>query len=206
MNILYINDIIITFSKEENDKINSKCEEFVKAMSGKNQSAEYYEKHRNAQKEKIFNDIFLGKKAEFIAAQALFQYGLPLLEPDLEIRKGKAKKWKCDLQYDNIDIHVKSCNKKTLDFCKDYSWTFQNANKDICGGKDTLLKNNQNKQLVILVYLENMMYNIGVVKAIVEFSKIEPLLKDPIKKLFIGLKKCIYYKDLEKLNELQRST
>lgn len=199
MNILYINDIIISFNEEDNNRINHKCEEFVLAMSGKNQSADYYENHRNAKRGKILDDIFLGKKAEFVAAQALFQYGLPLIEPDLEIRKGRGKKWKCDLQYNNIDVHVKSCNRKTLDYCKDYSWTFQNANKDICGGKDTSLENIENKQLIILVYLEEMRYNIGVVKAIAEFSKIEPLLKDPIKKLYIGLKKCIYYKDLEKL-------
>jgi hypothetical protein len=198
MNILYINDIVITFTEEENNNINKKCAEFILGMKGKSQSIEYYEFHRNAPKFKVANDIFLGKKAEFIAAQALCQYGLPLIEPDLEIRKGKGKKWKCDLKYNNMDVHVKACNNKTLIYCKDYSWTFQNSNRDTYCGKDELLEN-KSRQLVVLVFLEDMLQNIGIVKTIIEFSQLQPLLKDPIKKTLIGLKKCVYYKDLEKL-------
>ena len=117
-----VKDLVIKLTTKENNLINKKIQTFVDSMSSEKQSVKYYVSHRNTKSEKAMADIFLGKKAEYITSLALQKYyNIKYLEPDLEVRKGKKKGWGADLplaEHGYQDIHVKSCNAKTVTFCK----------------------------------------------------------------------------------------
>lgn len=195
-----IKDIIVELSDKENKEINDKIDNFVKSMNEKKQSTSYYAQYRNVKAEKAAEDIFLGKKAEFFVCIALNKhYNIPYIEPDLEIRKGNKKGWDADIplsQHSKYpDMHVKSCSKKTFRYCKDFSWTFQYSNNNNKSGKDKLFKDEKD-DLVSLVYVDVPDSNIGTIKGILLWSIAQKSLKDPLKPTLIGLKKCLYYKDL----------
>lgn len=170
----------IVFSEEENKEINDKISNFVKAMADKKQSANYYLKERRAVKP--LDDIALGKKAEFFAAKLLGEG-----EVDLDVRVGRKKGWQPDLVIDGENYHVKSCNEKGFQFCGDYSWTFQR--------EDPLLYSNS-REWVVLVYLADAASSDGEIKLVALWEDVKGLLKNPLKKSLIGLKYCLYYRDL----------
>lgn len=180
--------MFVKLEDHEFSNISKTLNGFIEAMSAKNQSGDYYVKERRAVSEKVMKDIHLGKMAEFLVSRALHNIGYPLLEPDcLVVNK---KTWGADLQYSKFgfpDVHVKACCQWTFDYCKDFSWTFQT--------KDDLFRKSSN-DLVALVYLERYNSAQGEIKAILPWDIIKHKLKDPIKKDFVGQKKCLYYKDL----------
>lgn len=182
----------IVFSEKENNEINSQISNFVAVMAEKKQSADYYSKERRAVKP--LQDIALGKKAEFIAAQFL---GADLSSVDLDIRYGRKKGWVPDLVFNGDNYHVKACNEKGFDFCGDYSWTFQ---------KEDPLLYSRSREFVILVYLADDESSEGEVKFVGLWEDVKPLLKNPIKKSLIGLKYCLYYRDLPNVNKPQKTT
>lgn len=193
-----ISDIKVTFSEEQNIKVNKIIEDFVNKMLGKNQSVDYYQKKRNAKK--AAEDIFLGKKAEFFALYILHKkYNFPLIKIDLEIRDSWQKGWSKDLPFSEKDnnfpnVHVKACSQTTYDFCDDYSWTFQYCDNDGKFGQDEIFK--INNDLVVLVYLPNLLSKTAIIKAIISWELARKHLRDPKKVSLRGLKKCLYYKDL----------
>lgn len=191
-----IQDISVVLPIDINQEINEKIDIFTSHMSAKNQSSQYYSKNRNTTVSKSITDIKVGKKAEYFAMYGMHQqYGMPILDIDTEIRKGRNKGWVPDLQYSDYSIHVKACSNTTYKYCKDYSWTFQLSNKNGFGGKDPILTSVDNS-FTCLVFLPNYDSNIGIIKAILPTSILGQYLKDPIKRSLIGIKKCIYYKDL----------
>lgn len=200
--ITKIVDLKVSLTDEQNEEVNKLIERFVNEMLGDQQSVSYYNKRRNASK--AAEDIFLGKKSEYLALLAMHkEFGFPLVKPDLEIRNGRKKGWEPDLPFREVDssfpnVHVKACSKFTYDYCKDYSWTFQYSNNTgICGKDDLFLS--ETEDLVALVYVENSRSKNGVIKSVLPFSEIRKHLKDPIKKTLVGLKKCLYYQDINTL-------
>lgn len=188
----------VDISEELNNEINREIQVFVDAMSEKKQSVEYYTKNRSVKADKAIEDIFLGKKAEYFVAIGLEQYcGIPYVKPDLSIRKGKKKGWDADLVLPEVNMHVKACSDKTVKFCKDYSWTFQYSNKSGKNGKDQIFE--ENKDIVALVYLPNHLSNSGEIKVISYWKDLINHLRDPLKPTLIGMKKCLYYKDIENI-------
>lgn len=194
-----VKDIEINFSDKINNEINKKIQIFVDKMTEDKQSVNYYSKNRNVSANKAIEDIFLGKKAEYFVSTALNKYfNIPYKEPDLEIRKGRKKGWNVDIELKSLgfpNFHVKSCSAKTVKYCKDFSWTFQYSNNKDNRGKDQLF-NGQTDDLICLIYLNNHLDDKAEIKAILPWDKIESKLKHPLKPTLIGLKKCIYYKDL----------
>jgi len=181
-------------TEEQNIIINKDIAAFVKKLDERDQSASYYRKRRNAQVNKVLEDIFLGKKAEYLVAIGMHkEYGFPLIEPDMEIYNGWSKGWEKDLPY----VHVKSCSLKTYNYCNDYSWTFQYSNKNGLFGRDNIF-NSSEFDLVAFVFMEKPQDNSGVIKAILPWRFIKRHLKDPKKESLIGVKKCVYYNDLVK--------
>lgn len=198
-----ISDFNVKFSKVVNHNINKQIANFVSSLKKEKQSVNYYVENRNTSFDKAIEDIFLGKKAEFFAAYALFKYfNFPVLFPDLEIRHGKLKGWDKDLPYNKLNynysnVHVKSCSEKTFNYCNDFSWTFQNSNTNGVGGKDEVLNSKEN-DLIVLMYLSTPESNTAVVKAIIPQNELFVYLKAPKKLSLINVKKCIYYEDLIK--------
>lgn len=197
-----ISSNLIVFSKEQNEQINSIIDEFTEKMLS---SASYYNTFRNSDINKAKRDIFLGKKAEYFALRFMCKkYNYPIIPIDIEIRKSNKKGWECDLPFskiDNIykDIHVKSCNFNTLEFCNDFSWTFQYSNNTGKFGKDKIFKKDHN-DLVIFVYIDNERSNEGHIKALMEWEDVKNILKLPIKKSLQNIKRCVYYEDIKSLN------
>lgn len=177
-------------------------------MSVKNQSAQYYRENRNTTREKAISDISLGKKGEFFAAHCLRNnYGFPFIEPDLSVRNGNSKGWDADLPFKSINnilpnIHVKTCNKKTYDFCDDYSWTFQLSDNIGKFGKDEIFNKNDD-EIIVFVYAEDDKIKQAGIKAILPWGIVKTLLRDPVKSNLKNIKKCLYYQDFfEKLHVL----
>jgi hypothetical protein len=199
--ILQVKDLSITLTDKQNEDINAICTKFAYEMTTKKQSGSYYISKRNANPDKVKNNISLGKKGEFCTAKILEQtYGFPILDIDVEIRTGRKKGWQTDLPYNLLhpslyNIHVKTCDKSTVKYCKDFSWTFQFSNRNTDGGTDTLFKGGNN-EVIALVYLDDHLSPTCIIKAILPWGELQPLLKDPINPWLNGVKKCIYYQDL----------
>jgi hypothetical protein len=187
----------VKLTKEQDEVINRKINKFLSKMSFEEQSVSYYKNKRNAENINIIKeDIFLGKKAEYIVAIGLHKkYGIPFVEPDIKIREGKYKGWEEDLRIENVNIHVKSCNSHTYKYCKDYSWTFQYNNNNGKDGRDKIF-NKKEDSLCCFVFLENKDSDTGIIKAMLPWSFVVNKLKDPKKKSLVGIKKCIYYRDI----------
>lgn len=197
-----VNDLKVELNQTQDEMVNKKIELFTKRMSEKGQSVENYLEKRNAiNKEKVMDDINLGKKCEFYAYLAMRkEYGFPVTSIDLEVRHGRNKGWDHDLPFQKVDekfpnTHVKGCSQGTLDYCDDYSWTFQYRNNNGFCGQDSIF-NDTNPSLVAFVFTENFKSNIGIVKAILPWSDVRKYLRNPKKRDHAGIKQCIYYKDL----------
>lgn len=194
----FVKDEHVYFDGFENQRIDYDINEFVEKMF---ESANYYKMMRNVRADRAKSDMFIGKKAEFLAAKFLSnKFELPLIAPDMEIRKGRAKKWVCDLIYDReprINVHVKCCTESTVKWLNDYSWTFQWSDNKGKHGKDDVFEDT-NDDYLAMVYIGNTNTCSGTIKGLVKIKDIKPLLKDPKKPTLVGLKKCLYYKDLPK--------
>ena len=189
----------VYFSSKDNSFFNNAVYSFVEKLSAKQQSVDYYVAKRKAfNEQRVKDNIFLGKKAELFVLEGLKKkFNMPYGKIDFAIRQGKEKGWQCDLIYPNYNIHVKCCDQRTFDYCQDYSWTFQLSEQY---GTDELFKNTNNKnEYVVFVFIKKQEDNQAIIKAIMSISEIMPLLKDPKKKELITVKRCLYYKDIEKL-------
>lgn len=200
--ILYVGDIPLRLNGAVNDRVNEQINDFVAAMSGRDQSAGYYTDRRRAPASKVADDIAVGKKAEFFALLALYRhYGFPSVPVDLEIRRGKKKGWATDLPFASVDArfpnaHVKACSDKTISFCGDFSWTFQIGDARGTSGIDDIFMRG-NDDILVLVYLADAVTPEAVVKAIIPWDTAQLHLADPRKASLVGLKKCLYYADLK---------
>lgn len=190
----------IVLSDVLHGKLMNKCKIFIERSQG---SLSYYENKRGTNKELAKKNIVVGKKGEVIAEMVLRKYyGFPLCKVDFEIRKDKDKGWLPDLPYNEIGkdypaVHVKTCTHFTFNYAKDFSWSFQLQNSKGVGGRDKLFDlPDTAKDLVVLVYLENENAKEGTVKAIMPWSKIKRLLRDPVRRDYRGDKLCLYYNDL----------
>ena len=81
-----------------------------------------YEKRNQFNEDKIINDIYNGKKAEFLVYNFLISKQKKLASPDLNIYERYNKSYDADLHLKNVNIHVKS-HKVNGNF--PVSWVFQ---------------------------------------------------------------------------------
>ncbi len=189
----------LRFNDEEYDAIRDRVERFTEEMS---HSAKYYARMRNATS--ALDDICLGKYAEEAALKYLTELGYPATELDYAIRKGKQKGWIADIIYDDANFHIKSCSRKTVDYVSKrrgdtYSWTFQWANKNGgIGGRDPIFE--LPDDTIIFVYLDSIYSREPLIVATSPVRAIMPLLNNPISTKLIGLKRCVYYKDMLNAN------
>lgn len=196
-----VKDVKVVIPLRSNDFINYKIEKFVKDISNKRQSANYYSENRNCDYEKAKKDQFLGKKAEFFALYYLMkECDYPFVEPDIKVYDVRNKSWNADLPFNEIDknfpnIHVKSCDRKYND---DYSWVFQYGNNSDKFGRDKLFSDGFESDLITFIQLEDPKSNIAIIKAILPWGTAQKYLENPFFPKFIGLKKCIYHKTLQR--------
>jgi len=200
--ICEVKDVLIELTEEQNSQVNAKIQTFVAALNNSGQSHKYYEENRNTLALKAAEDNFIGKKAEvFVRWHLINERKFPHISIDFEIRSGCSKGWTIDLPFAKKDerfpnIHVKSCQGWILQYAKDFSWTFQLSNNSGRGGRDSIF-DGPDDDLVAFVFLENHLSSTATIKAILPWGIIKNHLKDPVKESLVGLKKCIYLKDLQ---------
>lgn len=172
----------------------------------------YHSRNRNATK--YHDDCYWGKCGEFIAATFFFKKGFPQVDPDTKIYTNvKDKMYDADLLFGQEDegypdCGVKTCTEKTLGFMESYTgerqmtWTFQYSDKNQHSGIDRLFNETEIPEPILFVYVDRTFMSASVV-ASAPWSKVHPLLKDPVVPKLKGLKKCLYFDDLVEANNHQ---
>ncbi len=145
-------------------------------------------------------NIILGKMGEFFVADFMNKVlKFPKVSPNLDILTSHNKDWTCDLRYKEHgldDLHVKACDNNTVRFTGGASWTYQKSNINNNYGEDKLFKDTDYNALTAFVYLENAEINHALIFSIMPWGNVRTILRDPIKKSLIGLKKCVYANDI----------
>lgn len=179
------------FSKEENNRINEKVEDFCRRMRGRNA---YISKNRNAKLDKVFLDRMIGTKGEFFVSRILhYNYGYDFIEPDLTIKPLK-KLWEPDLIYPSGQrFYVKTCSLASWYYVGDYSWVFEKIDPVFC----TATK----QDFIALVFLERFAFNEAEIKFIGPWFLIKNLFQ-PLKKIeHRETKAALYFRDLPQVND-----
>lgn len=209
LSICFIGDVHVSLAEDGEERMSRIIGDigaFSDSMSSSEQSNEYYRANRNADIGRVSSDQCVGKKGEFLSEICLRRrFGFPEIGIDVEVRDGGSKGWTCDLDYGSIGselprVHVKSCSRWTLDFCNDYSWTWQWSNRSSVYGRDDIFSlSDCSTDIVSLVYIEDNESTDGIIKAMLPWALIRTLLKDPMKESLVGLKKNLYFKDIPSL-------
>lgn len=204
---IFIHNLEIILSEDESKSVSERTNVFVSAMGEKRQSVEYYRENRNAGlPSKVIKDIKLGKLGEFYAEAGLRQLGFPKCDIDTEIRQSGQKGWVCDLPFNALDpnlpnCHVKTCDTWTKNFAGDLSWTFQLKNVNGGGGRDSLFGKPTSDDLIAFMYLDTVEGSKAKLMFTAPWRAIisQNLLQDPVVPRLKGLKKCVYFKQVETL-------
>jgi hypothetical protein len=138
-----------------------------------------YKKRNQVNKDKIVNDIYNGKKAEFLVYNFLIAKQKEINSPDLNVYEKHNKSYDADLFLKDISIHVKS-HRVSGSF--PVSWVFQK--------KDPLLTQLTDDNFLALVVM-NKEINYMYLKKI---SQVD--FKQPIKESLRITKACVYEDDL----------
>jgi len=206
----YIGDISYTFPEEENKSLNAVISGFADAMNVPGQSSEYWTGERNAVDP--WENNARGKKGEYGLVEILHQeFGLPRMEVDIEIRKGRKKGWREDLILDEDHdrmprFHAKTCNLNTyMKYGKDYSWIFQVDNKKSKGGKDPITSGiyPYPNDVVAFMYVETWESPTVHLKALVPVGALHDWnqFKDPWKRDLRNIKTAVYLRHLERYKD-----
>jgi hypothetical protein len=142
-------------------------------------SLEEYKKRNQFDKEKIINDIYNGKVAEFMVYNFLILKQKKVNSPDLNIYENYNKSYDADLSLQGANIHIKSHNVNS-NF--PVSWVFQK--------KDSLITKIKDDDFLALVVM-NKEINYMYLKKISEV-----IFKEPVKESLKETKLCIYENDL----------
>ncbi len=139
-----------------------------------------YKKRNQFNKDKIIDDIYNGKKAEFMVYNFLIAKQRKLSSPDLNIYERYDKSYDADLYLEDADahIHVKS-HKVNGNF--PVSWVFQK--------KDPLLLEARDNDYLALVVMDK-----GASYMYLKNIK-DVVFRDPAKESLRKTKSCIYESD-----------
>ena len=200
-NVVFHNYIMNFNNEKSTNIILDRVRKFQKALASRGQSAEFYKDKRNAHYEKVAEEIAVGKYAEWLAGYTLYKFGFPKLFPEDQVRVGAGKGWEKDFSFSQLDSSLPDCHLKNTPrrYGKDLSWTFQLRNKDGVGGRDPLFDSPDSNDLIIMTYVSSLNDTKATLCYTAPWRILYPILKDPFKSNLVGLKKCVYESDLQKL-------
>ena len=170
------------------DKIKQQVDQFCDKM--RESSAQYYLARRKANPGKVYEQIKVGKLAEFAARSYLVQ-NLKLpgdVVPDLQVYEHKNKNWEPDLKYIDYSIHIKSCTVSSAETYGE-SYTYQAI--------DPLLRTDAPRDYCCFVLYDdkNDIYNVrSLVK--INWLRSHNLFKEMKLTKFKNNKVAIYHEDL----------
>lgn len=157
----------------------------------------HYARRNQSNKDKIINDITVGKIAEYAAAKMFLLHGIDCTEPDITVYGAKKKSFDADLIIATAKhIHVKS---QLTSSARRYgkSWMFQKTDKLITKPKETDY---------ILVCNVDDSKEFVVTEALFKANEITHLYGEP-KVMQLSSKKALYWdtvSDIKELNYINR--
>lgn len=160
------------------------CRKFANDVVSSNKDE--YARRKQFNINKIIDDIYIGKLAEFATYKILKTKRDTVTVPDIGIYSKNRKSFSADLTMDSYSIHVKA--RKT-EFAKKYnlSWSFQ--------AYDSLIKSPTEYDLIsFCVVISSSEVD---VKRIVQANKLINLYKDPELVKLHGIKKVLYWDDIK---------
>ncbi len=108
------------------EELYEKCKKFAHDRIGK--SSNLYAYRGESNQNKMIEDIVIGTLGEWAIYNHLIELGYKIEEPDMKIYEAKRKSFNADLQFDEVNIHVKSQGVESV---KKYgnSWLLQRSDK-----------------------------------------------------------------------------
>lgn len=160
------------------------CEVFSSKVIHTN--ADEYHKRKQSDLEKIWNDIFYGKLAEWGVYFIYLERGRTNIDPpDMRIYHAKDKSFDPDLQYGLFNLHIKSQTDYSAQKYGD-SWMFQS--------KDPLLEHcNEYDILIGCRVLHQDDRALVQIKLEKPFGKLK--ISEPKLNRFRGIKKAVYLEE-----------
>jgi hypothetical protein len=155
------------------------CVDF--AISSVESSKDHYASRNQFDLDKIKNDIYLGKVAEYAVYNHYYQNFGKISKPDLKIYRGKDKSYDADLKTKKSLVHVKSFFGKSN---YDPSWVFQK--------NDPLVHSPEENDVIILCIIDET----GKGKGYVGDARVLKEYYKPLRKASLSSKTAIYLKDL----------
>lgn len=174
--------MIIEIPQNDIDKINIFVEKSI------NTHTNYYKKRNQNDIDKIKQDIYNGKLAEF-GVYYFYKDRINITYPDINIYQSSNKSFDSDfIINEKINLHVKS-QHKNLSKRFGMSWSFQK--------EDSLTKNPEENDWVIFTLIAD--YNkVEIIKKM-KGKELVDKYKEPQLDKLKGIKKVIYYDDIKNI-------
>lgn len=160
----------------------SKCKKFAQDVVHTN--IDKYRERNQCDVDKIVDDIFVGKLAEYASYKLLLSKGKQVEEPDVKVYSARRKSFSADLTDGKMQYHVK-CMKKSTAERFGLSWSFQMEDKLVTQPSDT--------DAMILCEIDNTDVD---VKAIVKASKVTGLYTKPVLRKLWYVKRVLMWDDV----------
>jgi hypothetical protein len=167
------------------DDIQRICSEFANKVVSTN--IDKYAERNQTDIQKIINDIYVGKVAEYAVYKLLVSRGKSVKEPDVEVYSAKKKSFSADLTDGTLQFHVK-CMKKEAAERYGLSWSFQM--------EDPLIRRPNESDVLVLCEYDND--NIDI-KAFIKANKVTSIYTKPFLKKLEYIKKVLMWDDVYKL-------
>jgi hypothetical protein len=160
----------------------SKCKSFAQAVVSTN--VDRYAERNQFDVDKIIDDIFVGKLAEYASYKLLLGRGKQVTEPDSQIYSARKKSFSADLTDGINHYHVK-CMKKSTAERFGLSWSFQIEDKLVTKPADT--------DVMILCEIDGTDVDI---KTIIRASKVTGLYTKPVLRKLWHIKRVLMWDDV----------
>lgn len=163
----------------------SKCKKFAQDVVGTN--VDRYAERNQFDVDKIIDDIFVGKLAEYASYKLLLSRGKQVKEPDTQVYSARKKSFSADLTDGINHYHVK-CMKKSTAERFGLSWSFQIEDKLVAKPADT--------DVMILCEIDGVDVDI---KTIIKATKVTGLYTKPVLRKLWHIKRVLMWDDVFQL-------
>jgi hypothetical protein len=177
-----IANIILNIILNEVDK--KECLDFAQKVVSTNTLK--YAQRNQTDIDKIIEDIYVGKIAEYAVYNWLKSKGKAVQKPDTEIYQARYKSFDADLKDDKFNYHIK-CMRRESAARFGLSWSFQIEDK-------LLTKPKTNDVLVLCQYNEDN-HSIDIMQ-IIKALQVQQKYTNPVLKKLHGIKKVLEWKNI----------
>jgi hypothetical protein len=167
-----------------------KCRSFADRCAESNKAR--YASRGQSSLEKIIKDIYVGKVGECAAYEHKLASDLDCTEPDFNIYGARKKSYAADLLSSGNKLHVKTQSRESA---AKYgtSWILQFKP----GDSDKLFKEQTPEDIAVLCLMVSDVEVEILAEVRFEWLFQNNLIADPKLKWFIGVKKALYWEDIE---------